>query len=170
MVDETALFSLTYGLYLIGSKDGDKNVGCVVNTLQQVTNDPLQVSVTLNKENATTAAIQKSGRFTAAVLAETAPMLQIGTFGFYSSKDRDKFENYKTLFDAAEHPYVAEQVVARLSARVVNQLDVGTHIIFVGEVEEAERLLSEKPMTYAYYHEVKGGKTPPKASSYIAQQ
>lgn len=91
----------------------------------------------------------------------------IGTFGFRSSKDLDKFATCETAFDASGMPYVAEQACARFSARVVQEVDLGTHVLFVGEVEEAERLCAEAPMTYAYYHQVKGGKTPPKASSYL---
>ena len=91
----------------------------------------------------------------------------IGTFGFHCSDDRDKFAEWEAAEDAAGVPYVAEQCVARFSARVVQTLDVGTHIMFVGEVEEAERTCSGDPMTYAYYHQVKGGKTPPKASSFL---
>ncbi len=88
-------------------------------------------------------------------------------FGFRSSKDLDKFATCETAFDASGMPYVAEQACARFSARVVQEVDLGTHVLFVGEVEEAERLCAEAPMTYAYYHQVKGGKTPPKASSYL---
>ena len=91
----------------------------------------------------------------------------IGTFGFHCSNDRDKFAACKADFDAEGVPYVAEQACARFSARVVQEIDLGTHVLFVGEVEEAERLGAGEPMTYAYYHQVKGGKTPPKASSYV---
>lgn len=64
-------------------------------------------------------------------------------------------------------PFVAEQCVARFSVRVVQAVNLGTHILYIGEVEEAEKLCAGDPMTYAYYHLVKGGKTPPKASSYL---
>ncbi len=166
MIDKKAFRSLTYGMYLISSNDGDKLVGCVVNTFQQVTSEPPQVSVTINKQNATAEAIQKSGRFTASALSENATMELIGAFGFKSSRDIDKFVGIKYGMDQTGHPYVAEQMVAWFSARVIQTLDVGTHIIFVGEVEEAEVSSSEKPMSYSYYHQVKGGKTPPKAPSF----
>lgn len=167
MVDKKAFRSLSYGLYIIGAKGGDRAAGCVANTFQQVTSSPLQVSVTLNKDNVTTAAIQASGRFTATCLAQDATMELIGTFGFHTSADTDKFAACQSAEDAAGVPYVAEQAVARFSAKVVQTLDLGSHILFVGEVDEAEATAAGEPMTYAYYHQVKGGKTPPKASSYI---
>ena len=101
------------------------------------------------------------------VLAQDATMELIGAFGFHSSKDTDKFAGCAVERDAAGIPYVAEQSVARFSAHVVNELDLGTHILFIAEVDEAAALDAGEPMTYAYYHLVKGGKTPPKASSYL---
>ncbi len=91
----------------------------------------------------------------------------IGTFGFHCSDDLDKFAACEHAFDAAGLPYVAEHACAHYSARVVQEVDLGTHVLFVGEVEEAEKLASCEPMTYAYYHQVKGGKTPPKASNFL---
>lgn len=169
MIDKTAFHSLSYGLYIIGAKAADRRVGCVVNTFQQVTSSPLQVSVALNKENDTTSVIQESGRFTATCLSQDATMELIGAFGFHHSADRDKFAECTASEDAAGIPYIAEQCVSWFSARVVQTLDLGTHMLFVGEVEEAEKACDGEPMTYAYYHQVKGGKTPPRASSYLGE-
>ncbi|WP_165045580.1 flavin reductase [Adlercreutzia sp. ZJ138] len=169
-VDKKAFRSLSYGLYLITAKsDGSANdgaAGCVANTFAQVTSSPFQVSVALNKENVTASVVQESGRFACTVLAQSATMELIGAFGFRTSSEFDKFADFQVAHDAAGVPYVAEQAVARFSVRVTKCVDVGTHVLFIGEVEEAEKLADEEPMTYAYYHQVKGGKTPPKASSY----
>ena len=170
MVDKSAFHSLSYGLYIVGATDGERVAGCVANTFQQVTSSPLQVSVALNKENATTDVILDSGRFTISCLSQEATMELIGTFGFHCSTDVDKFAACESAVDAAGVPYVAEQCVARFSARVVQAVNLGTHILYVGEVEEAEKMRAGEPMTYAYYHLVKGGKTPPKASSYLGEE
>lgn len=170
MIDKKAFYSLSYGLYIITTTEGDRPVGCVVNTFQQVTSSPFQVSVALNKENATTQALLKTGRYVATCLGQSASMELIGAFGFHTSKDTDKFAGFVTAKDEAGIPYVAQQFVARFSVRVVNTLDVGSHIIFIGEVEEAAAVEGDEPMTYAYYHAVKGGKTPPKASSYVPDE
>lgn len=167
MVDKSAFHSLSYGLYIISSQVQERRAGCVANTFSQVTSDPLQVSVALNKENATTGIIREAGRFAATCLAQDASMELIGTFGFHCSSERDKFAECAWELDGAGIPYVAEQACAWFGVRVVQEVDLGTHILFIGEVEEAETLEGAEPMTYAYYHAVKGGKTPPKASSYL---
>lgn len=166
MIDRTAFRSMSYGLYLVSSKRDGVPVGCVVNTFSQVTSEPAQVSVAINKENHTTAGIRQSGGFEAVALDESASMELIGTFGFHSSADTDKFASCASAESAQGLPYVTESACAHFSVKVTQELDLGTHILFVGEVVEAERLSTEPPMTYAYYHEVKGGKTPPRASSY----
>ena len=169
-IDTKAFRSLSYGLYIISTKCDEMLAGCVVNTFQQVTSKPARVSVAVNKENFTAGAIMKAGRFEATVLAESASMELIGRFGFRTSTEIDKFAETAHAFDEAGIPYVTEGAVAHFGARVIETVDVGTHYLIVGEVEQAEVLSSEPPMTYAYYHKVKGGKTPPKASSYEANE
>lgn len=170
MVDRKAFRELSYGLYIITAVDGGKKAGCVVNTFNQVTSSPARVSVAVNKENFTTGVILAAGRFEASVLAESAPMELIGRFGFQSSADIDKFAETQCALDEAGVPYVTEHTVAHFGARVIETVDVGTHMLIVGEVEEASVLAESAPMTYAYYHEVKGGKTPAKASSYTPDE
>ena len=171
MFDKKAFHSLSYGMYVIGTRFDDKDYGCVANTFAQVTSSPLQVSVALNKENATTAAVRQAGRFTASCLSEQADMQLIGTFGFHTSTELDKFAQHASARDESGLPYVAEQCCAWFSAKVVSELDLGTHVLFVGEVEECATVaVAAAPMTYAFYHQVKGGKTPPKASSYLGEE
>ena len=166
MIDSKAFRSMSYGLYIVSAFDGKNLAGCVVNTAVQVTSKPPRVSVAINKENFTAGVVQRARRFEVTVLSESAPMELIGTFGFHTSADTDKFDMCERSFDHAGVPYVTEHAVAHMGARVIEVIDVGTHLLFVGEVDEAEVLSAEPPMTYAYYHQVKGGKTPPKASSY----
>lgn len=168
MFDKQAFHSLSYGMYVIGTRFDNRDYGCVANTFAQVTSSPLQVSVALNKENATTAAVRQAGRFAASCLSEQADMQLIGTFGFHTSTELDKFAQHASARDEAGMPYVAEQCCAWFSAKVVSELDLGTHVLFVGEVQECAKVAdAAAPMTYAFYHQVKGGKTPPKASSYL---
>ncbi|MEC4184998.1 flavin reductase [Adlercreutzia sp. R21] len=166
MIDRKAFRSLSSGLYLITARDGDAKFGCVVNTLVQVASEPPTLSVSLNKENATARAILDAGRFAATVLAQDAPMELIGTFGFHTSTELDKFADCNHALDGSEVPYVTEHGLARFSVFVTETIDVGSHYLFVGTVEEAEVLETGDPLTYAYYHAVKGGKTPPKAATY----
>ena len=87
-------------------------------------------------------------------------------FGFHSSADTDKFSGFTTETSEQGIPYVAEQVCARFSVKVEQEIDLGSHVLFIGSVADAASLGGEEPMTYAYYHQVKGGKTPPKAPSF----
>lgn len=171
MIDKSAFHSLSYGMYVIGTRDEGASFGCVANTFAQVTSSPFQVSVALNKDNATTSAIRATRRFTASCLSEDASMELIGTFGFHTSTEFDKFARHASARDAADMPVLAESCCAWFSAKVVQEVDLGTHILFVGAVEDAKRVEgAAAPMTYAYYHQVKGGKTPPKASSYLGEE
>ena len=165
-IDDMAFRTLSYGVYIVSALDGGRPVGCVVNTLVQLTSDPVRVSLAINKENYTSGAVLKSGRFEASVVAESASMELIGLFGFQSSAQVDKFADVAHAFDSEGIPYVSESAIAHIGARVIETLDVGTHYLIVGEVECAEVLSEGRAMTYEYYHSVKGGKTPPKASSY----
>lgn len=166
MIDSTALYQLSYGLYIISSSYEGKKSGCVANTLNQITSVPEKMSVTLNKNNFTTSIIEKSGYFTAVVLSKNVDMSMIGTFGFKSGKDEDKFKDITYGTDNFNLPYPMENVTARFTCKVVKTVDVGTHVMFIGELVEAVNLSKDEVMTYAYYHTVKKGVTPENAPSY----
>lgn len=167
-VNTKAFHALSYGVYIVSAEHDGKRAGCIVNTFQQVTSKPPRVSVAVNKENVTADVIKAAGRFEASVLAQDAPMELIGKFGFQSSADIDKFDGTQFEVDPAGMPYVTEKAVANFGARVIETVDAGTHYIFVGEVDFSQVLSDEPALTYAYYRQVKGGGTPPKASSYEA--
>lgn len=169
MIDRAAIHTITYGLYLVASQTPDgTRAGCAINTLQQVASAPVTLSISLNKDNATTRVIQATGRYTASVLSQNATMELIGAFGFKSSLEFDKFADLAVEMDASSLPCVTEQSVATFSVKVEQTVDVGTHLLFIGTVEEAHKLSDEPPMTYDYYRRVLRGKTPPKAASFLA--
>lgn len=167
MIDRKAFRALSSGLSIVAARDGEGcNVGCVINTLVQVASEPPTLSISLNKGNATTQAVQESGRFAATVLGQEATMELIGLFGFRSSGEVDKFADcgFRVCDDGM--PLVTDHGVACFGVRVEHTVDVGSHLVFIGPVEHAEVLSAVEPMTYAYYHTVLRGKTPPKAASY----
>lgn len=166
MLDKKALYQISSGLYLVSSKNEGHQAGCIINTLMQVTSKPVQVSITLNKENDTTDTILKSNVFHATALASNVDMNVIATFGFQSSKEIDKFQSFETKYDTLDNPYIEEGMNASFACKVVHTLDVGSHIIIVGEVVESESLSQENSMTYAYYHDVKKGTSPKNAPTY----
>ncbi len=165
-MDLKAFFKLSYGLYIISSVSGDLDCGCIANTLQQVTAEPPMLSIALHKDNRTTRAILESGKFCGAVLTEEADMNLIGAFGFQTSEKFDKFGGFSSERDENGVRYVTDCVAARYSCEVVDSVDLGTHIMFIGKVTAAETLCSDPVMTYDYYHRVVKGKTPAKAPSY----
>lgn len=165
-MDEKALYKITYGLYVVSAQAEGQRSGCVVNTLQQVTAEPVRLAVTVNKESLTCQLIQKAGRFAAVALDQRADMVAIGRFGFRTGKDMDKFEGIPYKEDAAGMPYPTATACAHYSCKVEQTLDLGTHLMFVGLAEESEILTEDEPLTYAYYRNVIKGFTPKGAPSY----
>jgi len=167
-MNKQAFFKLSYGLYIVSSRQNDRFNGQIANTAIQVTSVPSTLAVSINKENLTHAFIRESRCFSVSILAQDAPMTLIGLFGFKSGRDVDKFETtrYKTGVTGA--PIVLDHAVAYIEAEVVQEMDCGTHTIFLGNIIDCDILANGVPMTYAYYHEVKKGKAPKTAPTYVA--
>lgn len=168
-MDATALFNLSYGMYVISSKDGDRNIGCVANSATQISSSPATLAISLNKLNYTTACVQKSGLFTLSILSEKARAELIGTFGFNSGKETDKFDGIDFITAESGLAVPKEGICAYLDCRVINQTDCYTHTVFFAEIADARNLAAETPMTYAYYHRVIKGKAPKNAPTYIPE-
>ncbi len=165
-MDMTAFFSMSYGLYVVSAEADGQRAGCVINTATQVTAEPPRIMVAVHKDNVTTDVIERAGAFTVTAIDKTADMPYIGNFGFRTSANFDKFEKYGCEISAVGSPYSPEHACALFACRVVKTVDVGTHLLFIGDVVDARRLSDEEPLTYGYYHSTLKGKTPPKASSY----
>ena len=164
-----ALFNISYGLYIIGTKDGEKNAGCIVNTVTQATSKPVTLTVCINKENFTNICIKKTKEFAISILSEKTRESTFGIFGFSSSRDRDKFAEVPFRLTPSGMPYINEGVTGFLQCKVIDFVDNFTHTIFIAEVQEAENLFDEPPMTYSYYHKVIKGKTAKTAPTYVAE-
>ncbi len=164
-----ALYKLGYGLYIVCSRKGDKLNGQIANTVFQITSEPPTIAVSINKDNLTHEFIRESKVLAVSVLSQDTPLSFIGHFGFKSGRDINKLEgiNYKT--GETQAPLVTDNTLAYLEARVIQEVDVGTHTIFIGELVGADVLREGEPMTYAYYHQVKRGTTPKNAPSYVEE-
>ncbi len=164
-----ALHKLSYGVYVVTSvKDGHWN-GQIANTVIQVTAQPPTIAVSINRNNLTWEYIKSSRVFAASVLCEDTPLTFIGRFGFHSGRDTDKFEGLEYRIGETGAPIVLNNAVAFLEARVIQEIDVGTHTIFIGELVDADILNDMTCMTYEHYHQIKGGKTPKAAATYIEE-
>ena len=149
-VDKKALYQLSYGLFMLSARDKKDN-GCIVNTVLQLTTQPLQISVAVNKANFTHDLILSSGIFNVSVLDESAPMEIYQRFGMTGGRDKDKFDGIGFARSANGLTYLTSHANAFLSARVVTVKDLGSHTLFIAEVTEAARLGDRPSATYAYY-------------------
>jgi len=166
--DGRALLALGYGLYVVTShKDGRTN-GQIANAVMQVTDTPPRLAAAVNKGSLTHEFIDAEGVFAVVVLGESAPMEMIRQFGFRSGRDIDKLAQVSWRTGVTGCPIVRDHALACAEVRVEQTLDCGTHTVFVGEVVGCRVLGRGTPMTYAYYREVLGGKTPPTAPTHSA--
>jgi flavin reductase (DIM6/NTAB) family NADH-FMN oxidoreductase RutF/rubredoxin len=161
-------YLLSYGLYVVASRSGRKINGCIVNTVFQVTAFPPRIAVSVNKENLTHEYIVESGIFSVSILSEDTPMKFIGLLGFRSGREVDKLCDVKLTKGIEDCPVITENSLGILEAKVIDQVDVGTHTLFVGDVIRGKQLQDGTPLTYAYYQQVKQGKTPKRAATYTA--
>ena len=166
-----AMHKITYGMYVVSSiKSGQIN-GQIANTAIQTTSEPAMIAVCLNKQNLTHEFVQSSKVFTVSVLSTSTPIEFIGRFGFKSGRDTPKFDGVNYRSGGTGAPIVLDHTIAFIEAEVVDTMDAGTHTLFLGKVVDADVLDPEaEPMTYAYYHMVKGGKSPKTAPTYIKEE
>lgn len=169
-MDTKALQQISYGLYVITSTKGARFNGQIANTLFQVTSEPVTVAVCINKQNFTHSFIRDSRVFAASILSQDTPLRFIGDFGFRSGRDVDKLAQVNYRVGKTGAPVVLDHALAYVEAEIINEMDAGTHTIFLGKLVEAETLSSGIPMTYAYYHEVKRGSTPSAAPTFIKEE
>ena len=151
-MDTNALFKIGYGLYVLTANDGQKDNGCIINTVMQVTSNPCQISIAVNKKNYTTEMISKTRKFNVSVLSEGTNFDLFKRFGFQSGANVDKFLNFS---DVKRSPngilYITKDTNAFMSAYVKQEIDLGTHILFIAQLVEAQ-VLSDKPtVTYDFY-------------------
>ena len=148
---------MSYGLYVLTAGDANDN-GCIIDAAAQVAEDPARIAISVRKDNYTKEIIEKTGAFNLSVLTEDVPFDTVKHFGMQSGRDVDKFKNFTAVKRSHNGLlYVAENTNAFLSCKVVSTSDLGSHMLFVGEVTES-KVLSDKPScTYTHYrNSIKG--------------
>ena len=169
-IDNASFYKIGYGLYVITTRDGEKDNGMICNTVVQVTSQPARLSVTINKANYTHDIIRKTGLMNVNTLAESAPFAVFQQFGFCSGRDTDKF-----AMEAVERSENGLVVLKKdcnsfFSLKVENYVDLGTHGMFICAVTDAQVLSSGETMTYAYYHaNVKPKPAPRKKKGFVCK-
>ena len=171
MLNLESLFKLNYPMCIICTKKDGKFSGCIVNTVFQIVPEPPMVAVSLNKQSLTHEYIKDSRVFTISVLCESTPLEFIGRFGFRTGRDIDKFEKVRYKIGQTGAPIVLDNAASFIEAEVIEAVDVETHTLLIGKITACETIDDSKiPMTYTYYRDVKGGRTPRTAATYIKEK
>ena len=151
--DPTALFNLSYGLFILTAKDDEKDNGCIVNTAFQVANEPTKIAISCQIGNLTREIIEKTGTFNLSVLTDDLPFETVQHFGMQSGRDVEKFEDFKGVKRSHNGLYyITENTNAFFSCKVLEKLNLGSHQMFIGEVTESKVLGKGTSCTYAHYH------------------
>lgn len=167
MINGKAFYKMSYGLYIVSTAYDSKLNGQIANTFFQVTSEPPMVAVSINKQNLTHEYIKKSGVLSVSVLSEETSMDFIGKFGFKSGREIDKFSGIAYKTGESNVPIVIDNAVSYFELKVENEIDVFTHTIFICRVLNSEVLKDMNAMTYKYYHDIKHGKSPKTAPTYL---
>ena len=152
-MDPKAMMKLSYGLFVLTAKTGEKINGCITNTAIQVTTEPNQIAFAVNKANLTHDLVKESGRFVISIISEKAEFSLFKHFGFQSGRNVDKFADFDSYkLTESGIPYITAGINAYLEGEVVSASDLGTHTLFVCKVTDMEVLTEDASATYAYYH------------------
>lgn len=166
-MDKNVLKNISYGMYLVGTQE-ERKVGCIANSLIQITNNPLTIAISINHENYTNKVIKKVKKFSISILDEKVDANIIGTFGYHSSREIDKYKDID--IEQLEDIPILKECCGAFVCKVVNEIEISTHTIFIGEIINTKKPTQTRPMTYKYYHEVLKGKSPRKAPTYIEEK
>lgn len=166
-MNENAFRNLSYGVYIVTVWDGERPTGCTANCGMQITAQPSTMAISINHENFTNECIRKSGKFAISVLSEKSDPSIIGTFGFQSGKDLNKFDSVE--YEIKNGMPVVSDSCAFITCEVIDQMETETHTVFLGKVTEVDQLKPGIPMTYSYYHNVVKGKSPKTAPTYLQE-
>lgn len=166
-MDLTVLYNLSYGMYVLGAFHDGHPAGCVINTCFQVTSEKPLLAISLNKNNFTLEAIRQNNRFSLSIIDENTDPAVIGTFGFHSSRDTDKYAAFGyELIDYV--PCVKGDFAGRLILEAEQFVDCETHVVVIARLTDTVAGAGI-PMTYAYYHKIIKGKAPSNAPTYQPQ-
>ena len=165
-----ALQSMTYGMFILGTLDGERPTGCVVNTVFQVSAQPPIFAMSVSTSNFTNDCIKRTGKCSVCILSESADPNVIRTFGFRSGCDISKFDSIPYRLTSTGLPVLTDELCGYLELRIIHFSELSTHTLFLGELIGGERYSFSNPMTYSYYHRVIKGSAPKAAPIYHGEE
>ena len=151
-MDKKAMYKLSYGLFVLTAREGEKDNGCIINTAIQAASEPNQISICVNKASFTHDMIMRTGMFTVSIISQKASFDLFKHFGFQSGKDVNKFESFNACKRCENGIYyITEGTNAYISVKVEKTEDLGSHTMFIGEITDMEVLTDDNSATYEYY-------------------
>lgn len=151
-MDQKALFQITYGLYLLTTHQQGVDNGCIINTVMQIAEEPDRLAISVSKRNLTCAMLRQTREFNVSMLTTDADFALFKRFGMQSGRDTDKFEGFEGVTRTENGLYrLTESTNAYLSGVVVQEVDLGTHMLFIAEMTDGQVLSNDPPCTYTYY-------------------
>lgn len=170
-MDPKALFQITYGLYLLTTRQQGEDNGCIINTVMQIAENPDRLAIAVSKRNLSCSMLQKTRVFNVSALTESTDFSLFQRFGMQSGRNVDKFEGFPHVARTENGLYrLTEHTNAYLSGRVVDELDLGTHMLFIAEVTDGQVLSQEPPCTYTYYQtRIKPKPAPAKKKGWVCE-
>ncbi|HNW89186.1 MAG TPA: flavin reductase [Bacteroidales bacterium] len=168
MINFESFYSISYGLYIVSSGDMNKGNGYISNTFFQVTSDPPRFATCCNKNNYTAEFMKNSGSFAVSVLHTDTSSEIFSRFGYKCGRDIDKLEGMSVKYSKTGVPIVLNDSIAFFEFKIIQTIDIGTHLMFIGDLVQAEMIDGTKePITYQYYRQVYKGFAPKNAPTYI---
>lgn len=158
---------LSYGVYVVGTLDNDRPTGCIANSAMQITSSPATIAISINHDNYTNKCIEKTGKFSLSILSEKSSPTIIGTFGFQSGENINKFDDVD--HEIVNNMPVVKESCGYIVCNVINKMETSTHTLYLGEIIDGDVYEQNNPMTYAYYHNVIKLKSPKNAPTYIPE-
>ena len=177
-MDNSSLFSLSYGLYVLTARHDGKDNGCIINTAMQITSNPPIIGlISVNKQNRTHAMIMNTNKFNVSALDTETPFDLIKHFGMQSGAAVDKFAIFRETDKSKDgnlhlknNPiegdnkfpvlrskngilHLKNHANAYLSFEVLDTVDFGSHTVFKAEIVDGEVIGKSTSLTYAYYHQ-----------------
>ena len=151
-MDKKAMYKLSYGLFVLTAREGEKDNGCIINTAIQAASEPNQMSICVNKANYTHDMVMRTGEFTVSIISQKASFDLFKHFGFQTGREVDKFAGYSACNRGTNGVYyVTEGTNAYISVKVNKTEDLGSHTMFIGEITDMEVLTEDSSATYEYY-------------------